>query len=198
MSKSHKADAETSLDPDAEAGPSPYALRVADLPQGRDIPVELVPDTEELAGLARKLDLLDLKKVRFVGTLRPIGRRDWELTAHLGATVVQTCVVTLDPVTTRIESDVERRFLADFEEPEDGESEMPEDEAAERLGSNIDPAQVMAEALALALPLYPRKPEVERVVLDVTEPGKTPMTDEDAKPFAGLAGLRDALKHEDE
>jgi len=88
--------------------------------------------------------------------------------------------------------------VADYEDPAEDEAEMPEDEAAEPLGTTIDPAQVMAEALALALPLYPRKPDVERVVVDVTEPGKRPMTDEDVKPFAGLAGLRDRLNREQE
>ena len=179
---------------DSNDGPGPHSLRVADLPPGRPVEIEITPDRDERNGLAVSLDLLALRKLQFSGTLRPLGRRDWELTGHLGATVVQSCVVTLEPVTTRIETDVERRFLADFTEPEEGEAEMPEDDAAEELGAYIDPARVMAEELALALPLYPRAEGVDQVVMDVTEPGKTPMTDEDAKPFAKLAELRDKLK----
>jgi len=195
---SQRKTTDTFGDPGPGAAPGAHALRVATLPQGRSVAFEIEPDAAERGALARKLDLLDLKKLRFVGTVSPIGREDWELTGRLGATVVQTCVATLDPVTTRIDTDVERRFVADYEDPAEDEAEMPEDEAAEPLGTTIDPAQVMAEALALALPLYPRKPDVERVVVDVTEPGKRPMTDEDVKPFAGLAGLRDRLNREQE
>lgn len=182
--------------PDPGSERSRYALRVADLPADRTVAVEITPERAEREALARTLDLLELRKLRFTGTLRPLGRRDWELSGQLGATVVQPCVATLEPVTTRIDTDVERRYLVDFVEPEEPEAEMPEDEAAERLGSYIDPAQVMAEALALALPLYPRADGVEPVVVDVTEPGKAAMTDADVKPFAGLADLRDRLKDE--
>ena len=56
--------------------------------------------------------------------------------------------------------------------------------------------QVLAEALALALPDYPRGDEEVIGEQVFTEPGKEAMTDEDAKPFAGLAALRDKLTGE--
>jgi len=58
----------------------------------------------------------------------------------------------------------------------------------------------MAEALALALPLYPRAPDADLGEAVFTTPGQAPMTHEAAKPFAGLAdltGLRGALKDDD-
>lgn len=183
---------------DPATGPSRYALRVADLPQDRPVAIEITAGRDDRDALARRLDLLDLRKLRLAGTIRPLGKRDWELTGRLGATVVQPCVATLEPVVTRIDTEVARRYLADYAEPEETEVEMPEDDTIERLGTHIDPAKVMAEALALALPLYPRAEGVDPVVVDVTEPGKPAMTDEDAKPFAGLAGLRDRLRGEDD
>ena len=54
-----------------------------------------------------------------------------------------------------------------------------------------------AEALALALPDFPRAEGVELGPAVFTEPGATPMTDEAAKPLAGLADLRDRLKKND-
>jgi uncharacterized metal-binding protein YceD (DUF177 family) len=57
----------------------------------------------------------------------------------------------------------------------------------------IDVSAVMAEALALHLPLYPRAGGADLGEAVFTEPGLAPMRDEDAKPFAGLAGLRDTL-----
>lgn len=169
------------------------AFRVADLPQNSPTPFTLTPDAGEMKQLAAELDLTDLRKLRFAGEIRARGKRDWVLTATLGATVVQPCVVTLEPVTTRIDVPVKRLFLARFEEPEETESEMPEDDSAEQLGPEIDVATVMAESLALHLPQYPRKDGAELGEAVFAEPGLTPMKDEDARPFAGLAALKDAL-----
>lgn len=176
----------------------PSSLRVADLAQNRPVPFELVPDATALAALAQELDLLGLRKVRLAGTLRARGKRDWALDGTLGATVVQPCVVTLDPVTTRIETPVERLFLANYTEPDGTEVEMHEDERTEPLGPDIDLARILAEALALALPLYPRKDEATLGEAVFAAPGIAPMRDEDARPFAGLAGLRDSLKPSEE
>lgn len=173
-----------------------HALRVATLSQARSHRFEIAPDAVERGQIADELGLSALRKLRFEGEIRSAGKSDWVLKATLGATVVQPCVQTLAPVTTRIDTDVTRRFV-----PETGmtyepgsETEMPEDDSIDPLGSHIDPAQVMIEALALALPDYPRAADAPpQGDVAVTEPGKTPLRDEDTKPFAGLAGLRDKL-----
>ncbi len=152
--------------------PTSQPFRVADLAQNRSTPFELRPDAAELSALAEELGLLGLRKLSFSGQIAGQGRRDWVLTGQLGATVVQPCVVG-------------------------EEVEMPEDDTQEQLGSVIDPGQVMVEALALALPLYPRKEGVGSGDASFAGPGITPMTDEEAKPFAGLAALRDSLKKEE-
>ena len=53
----------------------------------------------------------------------------------------------------------------------------------------IDLAEVAAEALALALPLYPRAPGAELGTLVAAPDGVAPLSDADLKPFAGLAAL---------
>ncbi len=155
------------------------------------------PEAEERAALADGLDIRGVKKLRFEGRILPENARDLVLEATLGATVVQDCVVTGDPVTTRVDEPVVRRYLADLEEPTGDEVEMPEDETADPLPAQIDLAGVMAEALALALPPWPRAEGAEPVDITVTEPGKTPMTDDDAKPFAALKSLTQAPKNND-
>lgn len=168
-------------------------IRVADMAKARPVPFDLVPAAAALGALAERLGLGDLRKVRFRGVLEPAGRADWRLRARLGATVVQPCVVTLAPVTTRIDEDVERMFLADPPPLPEGEVEMPQDDGTEPLPEVIDLGAVLAEALALAVPPYPR---AEGAALDdaqFTAPGATPMTDDDARPFAGLGALRDRL-----
>lgn len=174
------------------------ALRVADLSTTKPTRFALEPDAPTLAAIAEELGLTALRKLRFKGELRATGKRDWLMEAELGATVVQPCVVTLAPVTTRIDEKLTRRFVADLSYGSDEEEvEMPEDDSIEPLGDHIDPAQVMIEALALALPLYPRADGAELGESVFTEPGQKAMTDEETKPFAGLAALRDQLSKKD-
>lgn len=158
-------------------------------------PFRLEPDAGARERLAGTLGIEAVRKLRFAGVLRPEGRHDWRLDAELGATVVQPCVVTLAPVTTRIDEPVTRRFLADLPTPEPGsEIEMPEDDTAEPLPETLDLETVLAEALALALPRYPRALGVELGAAVFTEPGRAPLTDEGVRPFAGLKALRDRME----
>jgi uncharacterized metal-binding protein YceD (DUF177 family) len=168
-------------------------VQLSELPARKPHRFALEPAPEACAAVAEALGIRGVRKLRFAGTLHPDGGRDWRLRADLGATVVQDCVVTLEPVTTRIEEEATRAYRADFAPPEGPEVEMPEDETAEPLPAALDLAQVMIEALALALPPYPRAPGAETGEAVFTEPGKTPLRDADLRPFAGLAGLRDAL-----
>lgn len=166
-------------------------LRVADLSQNSETPFDLRPNAAELALIAEDMGLLGLRKLSFQGAVRALGNADWALNGKLGATIVQPCVVTLDPVTTRIDVPVRRQYIKAIEFSDEPEVEIPEDDAVEPLGAVIDPAHVMLEALGLAIPLYPRKDGVHLDNAVFTEPGTAPMTDEDARPFAGLAALRD-------
>jgi uncharacterized metal-binding protein YceD (DUF177 family) len=172
----------------------PRHIRLGELPTRRPTPFRVEPGPAELEAMARALGLSALRKVRLEGELRPHGKGDWDLAARLGATVVQPCVVTLAPVTTRIEEPVERRFRADLPAPPQGaEVEMPEDDALEPLPETLDLSRVLAEALALAIPEYPRAAGAALEEAVFTEPGQAPLTDDAVRPFAGLAGLRDRL-----
>lgn len=171
----------------------PHVVRVADLGTAAPRTFAIEPDAGERARIAEELDLIALRKLHFEGRIVAEGARDWRLEAHLGATVVQACVVTLDPVTTRIDEAVVRRYLTDLPDPGPAEIEMPEDDTVEPLPREIDLGAVMIEALSLALPPFPRRPDAELGEVVVTEPGAAPLRDADLKPFAGLAGLKDRL-----
>lgn len=170
-------------------------LRIADLATRKPTPFDLSPNGPERDQIARALGISSVKKLRFTGEIAALGRSDWELTAKLGATVVQPCVVTLDPVTSRVDEPIVRRYLADLEQPSEEEVEMTEDENAEQLPLSIDLYQVLIESLSLSLPPYPRSKDADLDQASFTEPGKEAMTDEAARPFAGLAGLRDRLEN---
>ena len=165
-------------------------LPVAALSHRRPTSFELVPDTAMETRIAAALDLLKLRKARFRGVVKGEGTRDWRLEGRLEATVTQPCVATLAPVVTRIETDVVRRYLADYADPTETEAEMPEDDTAEPIPTEIALETVLTEALSLALPIYPRAGDAEPVELRVTEPGQTAMTDAEAHPFAALAALK--------
>ncbi len=173
--------------------PLTHPIRPADLPQGRVVEIELLPDAATLAAIAAEMGLDGLRKMRVTGKLAPLGKRDWRFTGHIGATVTQPCVVTLEPVNTRIEEDIQRSWRAGLEPETASEAEMPEDADEEPLGAVIDLGAVALEALALAIPLYPQAEGAALKQKDFTEPGKQAMSDDDAKPFAGLAALKSAL-----
>ena len=158
----------------------------------------LRPEADARHALAEALGILGIRKLTFSGTVSPDGADDLSLEAMLGATVVQACVVTLEPVTTRIDQKVTRRYLSEMPTlPDADEVEMPEDDTLEDLPSEIDLDELLSEALSLALPEWPRAKGVDPVDMAVTEPGKTPMSDEDTKPFAALKSLKDGLGNTD-
>ncbi|MBM7067312.1 DUF177 domain-containing protein [Actibacterium sp. 188UL27-1] len=176
------------------AADDPDTVALAKIPHGKPFDFRLVPDQDLRDSLMAQLDLLDLRKVVLEGQLSPRGQRDWALTATLGATAIQPCSVTLQPVTTRVDTVVERLYLADLTAPTEAEAEMPEDDREEPLPEIVNLADLMAEALALALPDYPRAADADLGTAIFTEPGAEPLRDEDLKPFAGLADLKNRLE----
>lgn len=166
-----------------------HPLRLSDLAARKPTRFSLAPDGAERAAIAAALGILGIERLGFTGTLTPRGRRDWALEAELDARVVQACVVTAEPVATDLAETVGRLYVADLPAVAEDEIEMPEDDRIEALPAVVDLGAVMTEALSLALPLYPRRDDAEFGGLQVAEPGADPLTDEAAKPFAGLADL---------
>ncbi|QJD17834.1 YceD family protein [Paracoccus sanguinis] len=172
------------------AAPFSQPLRVTQLNPRRPNPVTVAPDEAARARIAAALGLSRLPAARLEATIAATGQEAWTLTGRLTAQVVQPCVVTLAPVETAIDEPV-RRVWSPYADsggdlPEGAEIEMPDDEV-EPLGSVVDPGAVLVEALALALPLYPRAPGA---ALDAAgEAGADADDDPGRRPFAGLAAL---------
>ena len=141
------------------------AMPVRDLPAaGR--PFRITARVEERRGLARRYGLIAIDGLAAEGLLRPeaAGRRV-RLEGRLIADVVQTCVVSLDPVPAHIDVRFERLFGWEVnDEWEDGAGEeifldLGSELPAERLSSDVlDLGETIAEQLALELDPYPRKP----------------------------------------
>lgn len=172
------------------AEPWSHTVRAAEIAGRRERAFALTPDDATRARIARAVGAQAVERLAFEGRLAPRGRADVALHGRLVARVRQPCVVTLAPVTTAIDVPVERLFVADWTEPGPGEVEMPEDDRVEPLPEAIDLGAVMVEALALALPDYPRAPGAELGQAIFAEPGVAPLADEDTRPFAALKALR--------
>ena len=151
--------------------------------------VNFTPDAAARAAIAQVLNLSALPAFRMTGEITPAGKHDLTLTARITGRVVQPCSVTLQPVETRIDEPVLRRYLADYRVDDGIEVEIPEDDSADPLTDTIDAAAVAIEALSLALPLYPRSPGADLGEAVFAPPGAQPLRDTDLRPFAGLAAL---------
>ncbi len=168
-------------------------LRIADLSQNKPTYFEFDFDAGQRRDIAAELQVPQIRKLRFSGKIESRGKRDWELTADLGASITQDCVVTLEPVQTRLDEQVSRLFLAEMPEVDASEIEMPEDDSVELTPETLDLIVLMKEALSLSIPPFPRAESADLGEAVFTEPGKAAMTDEEARPFAGLGALRDSL-----
>lgn len=173
----------------------PHRFRTGALSHRKPTRFRLTPDTATRVALAESLGLRAIDKLEFHGEITPTSRSDFQLTAQLTAAVTQRCVVTLASVPANLKESVTRRFLADLTDPDGEEVEMPEDDSAEPLPEEIDLHDILREALALALPLYPRAPGAELGEAVYAAPGTEPLRDQDLRPFAGLAAL--AMKAKD-
>jgi uncharacterized metal-binding protein YceD (DUF177 family) len=177
-----------------DAAPArPTRFRTGGLSPRKPTHFRYEPDATERAHLAEGLGLLGLAHLRLEGEIRPLSRDELVLTARLEARADQACVVTLAPVAARVDEEIRRRFVADLGLPAGDESEMPEDDSVEPMPEVIDLAEVAAEALALALPEYPRAKGAELGVLEHSPPGAAPIAEPERKPFAGLASLAERL-----
>ena len=166
---------------------------VAKLSEVAETPFDLTVDENQAREIAKQLGVVSVRKVRFKGAIRR-DRDDWLLEGTLGASVTQSCVVTLEPVRTRIDVDVRRRFTNNIPEALESDTIIPSDDEIEPLGAIIDPANIAIEAIALELPEYPRADGAALEDAIYSPPGADPLTDEAARPFAGLEALKKKLE----
>ena len=152
--------------------------------------LDLHATKEECAALARRFGLCEIAGLRASGGLGRSGGGRVRLRVTLEAEVIQTCVVTLDPVANRIEEQIDITF-----EPEPSESaalEIAFDAAVDReplTGDSLDLGEIIAEEMALSLDPYPRKPGIALEIGPggaAGEPGGRPR----GGPFEALAALK--------
>lgn len=135
------------------------AIVIDPWPQG-GVAIELEAQAAEREALARRFAVLEVSRLGGRGRLeRSDDGREIRFFGRIEAEVVQTCVLSLEPVRTSIEEPIERRYWIGPGAPPEPDADVvdPDEEDVEPLpGGTIDLGEVLAEELALALEPYPR------------------------------------------
>jgi uncharacterized metal-binding protein YceD (DUF177 family) len=167
-------------------------LKLDDLKDGTSGATEATPaEIETIAGL---LGLVALDGLAFSYRLDHRGGGRWHLTGRLAAKVVQTCVVSLDPVAVNLDVPVEVEFwpqaLVDDLARQDAEESGTQgllDWPEAVVDGRIDLGPVMYESLATALDPYPKR---EGVSFDWSQGAAEEAGQAETGPFAALAALK--------
>ncbi len=169
---------------------------LAELPEGGKM-FEFSASAEECTALARRFGLLGLEylDVRLILSWLA-GENVLSVRGTLDAFVVQTCVVTLEPVRSPFREEMNLAFARDLQ-ADDSSVEL--DDAEPLQDDMLDLGELAAEELALGLDPYPRSPDIDPALLE-TGPGisisvgeaETPEHKRDS-PFGRLAELKNKL-----
>ena len=171
-------------------------MALTDIRAGKT-PFELTATPHEAGEMAAFLNAQKISKFSFRGAAGFDEAGALHVTGRLGVTVTQSCVVTLGPVRTRIDVDVDRIFAPDLPEPDEDHQLQADEDKIEPLVDPIDLGLIALEDIALAMPAYPRAEDAGLAETVFAAPGVMPLRDEDIKPFASLAALRDKMARDD-
>ncbi|CAA7613289.1 conserved hypothetical protein [Magnetospirillum sp. LM-5] len=168
--------------------PPPEMSRLVRIDQisAKGTEMKVTASPAERAALADRFDLVEISALDAQVTLKAIaGGTMVRLAASITARLVQTCVVTLEP----IEAEIDTRFSMTFgggTEEDGGEIDLSiddEDPPEPIVDGAIDVGEAIAEHLALAIDPFPRKPGTAYVGVEI-EP---PEPETKPNPFAALA-----------
>jgi len=157
---------------------------------GQPKPIALSATPEECAALAKRFDLQAIDMLEAEVTLTP-GAANIDAKGRMRASVVQSCVVTGEPVPAHIDLPFTIRFVAANDAGEIDEIELSADDCdvMEHDGQVIDLGEAVAQTLLLALEPYPRSPNAEARLKQAGV-----LSEGEAGPFGALAALKDKMK----
>jgi uncharacterized metal-binding protein YceD (DUF177 family) len=146
----------------------------------------LEADARQRADLAARYGLVAVNSFTCELNAAPAARGTIAVQGRVEAEIVQSCIVTLAPVTQLIDEAISARYApADSALP--GEADAPAGGSAEETevlaGDTLDLGAVAEEYFVLAIDLYPR-------VAGAELPAEARQSIPSDSPFAALAGLR--------
>ena len=168
-----------------------------ELPDG-ETAFDLAADAAERAALAKRFGLISLDRFEAQLAVEWVERdKVLALRGRISADVVQSCVVTLEPVPNTVSEAIDLLFARDAATID----ELVDPDEAEPLeGDSLDIGEIAAEELSLSLDPYPRAPHIDPSALNLG-PGASLKTEEEAaqdrtgknSPFAVLESLKSKL-----
>lgn len=152
--------------------------------QGLDVRREAT--SAQCLAVAAAMEIVACNRLVAAYRITPLPNGRFRVAGEVNAEVVQSCVVTLDPVVQRIVEpiDVEFRPKAQIDSPADGEHEVFAPDDPEPIENNrLSVGRIVYETVATALDPYPR---ASAAVLEDAE-GQAAPRESKANPFAALA-----------
>lgn len=160
--------------------------------------LEIVASETECAALAKRFGFLGLSGFTARVTVDAQIGGQVVVEGRLKGKILQSCILSLEPVTQALDDAFRIVFKKDLTEefdPESGEALLnAQADAPEPLvGNMLDVGEIVAEQLALMADPYPRKPGVklEDVLPKPGAGARRGAPGQQRHPFAGLAALRD-------
>jgi uncharacterized metal-binding protein YceD (DUF177 family) len=170
--------------PNSAASAWHVPVAIEDVPEAGEH-FDLTANSQTRAAIAKAAGLRDLPRLEANFDVRRQGNGGLRVAGRVGATVGQTCVVTLDPVANEVDEEVDLLFVP--QPPVAGSSgantaEDNEYETEPLIGGVVDLGALATEFLVLGLDPYPRKPGAVFQSPQQTVAGES--------PFSSLAALK--------
>lgn len=146
-----------------------HSVSVARLPHA-GMPVTLKADEKELKRLAKAFDLIDVSSFVAEMLVKKWRKDGVKITGTVKASIVQSCVVTLEPLNASVANEIDAVFVPEnsklFRPQISGEGEIIVDFDGPDLpetfsGDTIDVGALAEEMFGLAIDPYPRKEGVD-------------------------------------
>ena len=122
------------------------------------------PKKKVLGFLAKEMKVLSFEKLNFFGNFQQNSFSRWQLNANLSFYVIQECVVTLEPVTSFIKSNVKRVYTKDFSSINEKTTESDLSKAEyEKFEETLNLMDILLEELSLNTPEYPKVENISKI-----------------------------------
>lgn len=171
-----------------------FPVAVKRLPQ-KGLTVKIEADERERRALREFHELEDVKSFKAELQIVPWKKDGIRVRGVVKADIVQSCIVTLEPIDAKIDAEIDSLFV-----PQDSRlARLPLDENGELIisaegpdipetfsGDSLDAGAIAEEFFELAIDPYPRKPEAEAAPPVVATFGTDAGDEKPVNPFASL------------
>ncbi|NJL08971.1 MAG: DUF177 domain-containing protein [Methylacidiphilales bacterium] len=173
------------------AAPWTHIVMVSQLPPESSLTLE--PNAETRAALARHVGALSVPELKATLDLATDRKGGVSVTGRLTGRIVQACVVTLEPIESAIDEEVDVRFAPEAEPRAAHGAEIEvsldaEDPPEPLINGRMDVGAVLTEFFSLGIDPYPRKPGAAWQPAEAEAQAEA----EAESPFAALAKLKSA------